>query len=93
MSRKTCAASSRISEDEMIKKVLKLEELLPRSNKRRMPRESAASASKILKQVCNHILVLQKEVDDLSNKLSHQLHYSSPSTSSVEMISNQDVDV
>ncbi|KAL9252799.1 Transcription factor PRE5-like protein [Drosera capensis] len=93
MSRKTCAASSRISKDEMIKKVLKLEELLPRSNKRRMPRGSAASASKILKQVCNHIQELQKEVDALSEKLSRQQYSSSPSTSSVEMISNEDVDV
>ncbi|KAL9270845.1 hypothetical protein AKJ16_DCAP08288 [Drosera capensis] len=74
--------SSRATEDKLINLILKLEVALSGSNQRHTPR---APASKILKQVCKHIQELQNQVDCLSTVVAHQL-------SSIEMISDQDID-
>ncbi|KAL3819393.1 hypothetical protein ACJIZ3_005298 [Penstemon smallii] len=58
---------SRITEDEAQELILKLQTLLPDSSSRC---NSKVSASNILKETCNYIKKLQKEVDDLSDRLT-----------------------
>ncbi|KAL0384953.1 UNVERIFIED_CONTAM: Transcription factor ILI5 [Sesamum radiatum] len=60
------ARVSRITEDEMNDLILKLQALLPDSS-------SMVSASKIVKETCNYLKKLHKEVDDLSERLSQLL--------------------
>ncbi|KAL9259564.1 Transcription factor PRE5-like protein, partial [Drosera capensis] len=79
--RKHSTGSSRMTEDKLINLILKLEVALSGSNQRHTTR---ASASKKLKQVCNHIQDLQNQVDHLSAVVAHQL-------SSIEMITDQDI--
>lgn len=59
--------ASRITENEMNDLILKLQPLLPDSSSRCNTR---VSASKILKETCNYLKKLHKEVDDLSEGLS-----------------------
>nr|AKN09606.1 basic helix-loop-helix transcription factor [Salvia miltiorrhiza] len=68
MSSSSRERSSRITEDEINDLILKLQPLLPdsRSNTR-------VSASMILKETCNYLKKLHKEVDDLSERLSQLL--------------------
>ncbi|KAJ3677352.1 hypothetical protein LUZ60_003076 [Juncus effusus] len=58
---------SRITEEEISELLLKLHALLPE-----VRRQGAhqASASKLLKETCNYIKSLHREVDDLSDRLS-----------------------
>nr|QDF82365.1 transcription factor ILI5 isoform X2 [Cymbidium goeringii]QDL88326.1 transcription factor ILI5 isoform X1 [Cymbidium ensifolium] len=58
---------SRITEDEMNELISKLQSLLPESRRRSVGR---ASASKLLKETCNYIKNLHREVEDLSDRLS-----------------------
>ncbi|KAI0499203.1 transcription factor ILI5-like [Dendrobium catenatum] len=58
---------SRITEDEINELISKLQSLLPESRRRSLGR---ASASKLLKETCNYIKNLHREVDDLSERLS-----------------------
>ncbi|KAL8529616.1 hypothetical protein ACS0TY_006879 [Phlomoides rotata] len=58
--------SSRITEDEINDLILKLQPLLSESSSS----NSKVSSSKILKETCNYLKKLHKEVDDLSEKLS-----------------------
>ncbi|WOL15501.1 transcription factor ILI5-like [Canna indica] len=58
---------SRISEEEMNELVSKLQSLLPETRRRGTGRTSAA---KLLKETCNYIKSLHREVDDLSDRLS-----------------------
>ncbi|XP_060194327.1 transcription factor PRE6-like [Lycium barbarum] len=62
--------SSRISDDQIIELVSKLQQLLPEIRNRR---SNKASASKVLQETCNYIRNLHKEVDDLSDRLSQLL--------------------
>ncbi|KAH7852738.1 hypothetical protein Vadar_028568 [Vaccinium darrowii] len=64
------AASSRISDDQIISLVSRLQQLLPEI---RNTRSSKVSASKVLQETCNYIRNLNKEVDDLSDRLSQLL--------------------
>ncbi|KAH6754837.1 activation-tagged 1 [Perilla frutescens var. hirtella] len=59
--------ASRITEDEINDLILKLQPLLPDSSSRC---HTKVSASKILKETCNYLKKLHKEVDDLSEGLS-----------------------
>ncbi|KAG5621630.1 hypothetical protein H5410_006848 [Solanum commersonii] len=62
--------TSRISDDQIIQLVSKLQQLLPEI---RNCRSNKASASKVLQETCNYIRNLHKEVDDLSDRLSQLL--------------------
>ncbi|KAH0451471.1 hypothetical protein IEQ34_018770 [Dendrobium chrysotoxum] len=58
---------SRITEDEINELISKLQSLLPEARRRSAGR---ASAAKLLKETCNYIKSLHREVDDLSDRLS-----------------------
>ncbi|PKA60469.1 Transcription factor bHLH135 [Apostasia shenzhenica] len=58
---------SRITEDEINELISKLQSLLPEARRSSVGR---ASASKLLKETCNYIKSLHREVDDLSDRLS-----------------------
>ncbi|KAJ4824179.1 hypothetical protein Tsubulata_011915 [Turnera subulata] len=60
----------KITEDELNDLIFRLQELLPQLNPRH---GSRVSASKLLKETCSYIRKLQKEVDDLSERLSRLL--------------------
>ncbi|KAK9271765.1 hypothetical protein L1049_002128 [Liquidambar formosana] len=64
------SGSSRISDDQIIELVSKLQQLLPEIRNRRSDK---VSASKVLQETCNYIRGLHKEVDDLSERLSQLL--------------------
>ncbi|CAI0399408.1 unnamed protein product [Linum tenue] len=79
------ASSSTMSEDEIITDlVLKLQALLPHLNPRQQTSRQA-QASKVLKETCSYIRKLEKEVDDLSGRLSQLLGTIDPN--------NQDFDL
>ncbi|XP_026665456.1 transcription factor ILI5-like isoform X2 [Phoenix dactylifera] len=61
---------SRITEEEINELISKLQSILPESRRRGTSR---ASASKLLKETCNYIKSLHREVDDLSDRLSDLL--------------------
>ncbi|CAD5177110.1 transcription factor ILI5-like [Musa acuminata AAA Group] len=58
---------SRVSEEEINELISKLQSLLPEARRRGGGR---ASAAKLLKETCNYIRSLNREVDDLSGRLS-----------------------
>ncbi|XP_022775580.1 transcription factor ILI3-like [Durio zibethinus] len=62
-------ASSRIIDVELNALILKLQTLLPQLNHGRNAR---VSATKVLNETCSYIRRLQKEVDDLSERLSQR---------------------
>ncbi|GMH26963.1 hypothetical protein Nepgr_028806 [Nepenthes gracilis] len=61
---------SRISDDQIMQLTSKLLQLLPDL---RNHRSGKISASKVLKETCNYIRSLQREKDDLSDRLSQIL--------------------
>uniref|UniRef100_A0A5B7BF00 Putative transcription factor PRE6 isoform X2 n=1 Tax=Davidia involucrata TaxID=16924 RepID=A0A5B7BF00_DAVIN len=65
------SSTSRITDDQIIELVSKLQQLLPDQLRNR--RSEKASASKVLQETCNYIRSLHKEVDDLSERLSQLL--------------------
>ncbi|KAK4712466.1 hypothetical protein R3W88_006979 [Solanum pinnatisectum] len=69
-SRHSSTGSSRISDEQIIELVSKLQQLLPEIRNRR---SSKASASKVLQETCNYIRNLNRQVDDLSDRLSQLL--------------------
>ncbi|KAJ9163630.1 hypothetical protein P3X46_023279 [Hevea brasiliensis] len=70
MSSRRSSGATKITEDEINELILKLQALLPQLNQRQ---SSRVSASKILKETCSYIRKLQREVDDLSERLSQLL--------------------
>ncbi|KAK8934458.1 Transcription factor bHLH135 [Platanthera zijinensis] len=58
---------NRITEAEINELISKLQSLLPEARRRSSGR---ASASKLLKETCNYIKNLHREVDGLSDRLS-----------------------
>ncbi|CAO2816272.1 unnamed protein product [Amaranthus hypochondriacus] len=64
------SGSSRISDDQIIQLVSKLQQLVPELRQRRADK---VSASKVLLETCNYIRNLQSEMDDLSDRLSQLL--------------------
>ncbi|XP_071707379.1 transcription factor PRE6-like [Rutidosis leptorrhynchoides] len=70
MSSRRSGTSSRITDDQIIELVSKLQQLLPEL---RSHRSKKASASKVLHETCNYVRSLHKEVDDLSDRLSRLL--------------------
>ncbi|CAK7322850.1 unnamed protein product [Dovyalis caffra] len=69
-SRSRQSGSSRISDDQILDLVTKLQQLLPEIRNRRSDKVSAA---KVLQETCNYIKSLHREVDDLSERLSELL--------------------
>ncbi|KAK4341691.1 hypothetical protein RND71_040192 [Anisodus tanguticus] len=69
-SRQSSSGSSRISDDQIIELVSKLQQFLPEIQTRR---SSKASASKVLQETCNYIRSLNREVNNLSDRLSQLL--------------------
>ncbi|XP_020089967.1 transcription factor ILI5-like isoform X1 [Ananas comosus] len=61
--------STRITEEEISELISKLQSLLPEGRRRGNSRMQA-SATKLLKETCNYIKSLHREVDDLSDRLS-----------------------
>ncbi|KAJ9187514.1 hypothetical protein P3X46_002960 [Hevea brasiliensis] len=61
---------SRISDDQIIDLVSKLQQLIPELRNRGSDK---VSASKVLQETCNYIRNLHREVDDLSDRLSQLL--------------------
>ncbi|KAL6493617.1 hypothetical protein OROGR_032396 [Orobanche gracilis] len=70
MSKRRATSVSRFTEDEVNDLILKLQSLLPEASSRR---NKNVQASNVLKETCNYIKNLQKEVDDLSERLSQLL--------------------
>ncbi|KAJ8753279.1 hypothetical protein K2173_019678 [Erythroxylum novogranatense] len=69
-SRSRQPGSSRISDDQILDLVTKLQQLVPEIRSRRSDKVSAA---KVLQETCNYIRNLHREVDDLSERLSELL--------------------
>ncbi|KGN63980.1 transcription factor PRE5 [Cucumis sativus] len=65
-------ASSKLGDDELKNLVSKLQTLLPQLN-HKPHNSSEVSAGEILKETCDYIKKLQREVDDLSERLWKQL--------------------
>ncbi|GMY15654.1 transcription factor PRE3 [Fagus crenata] len=64
------SGSSRITDDQINDLVSKLQQLLPEIRDRRSDKVSSA---KVLQETCNYIRSLNREVDDLSERLSELL--------------------
>ncbi|OAY31011.1 transcription factor ILI6 isoform X2 [Manihot esculenta] len=64
------SGSSRITDDQILDLVTKLQQLLPEIGNRLSDKVSAA---KVLQETCNYIRSLHREVDDLSERLSELL--------------------
>ncbi|BFG32743.1 hypothetical protein Pyn_16194 [Prunus yedoensis var. nudiflora] len=69
-SRRSSSRASKLADDEIKELVLKLKPLLPQLDHRR---NASVSASSILEETCSYIRRLNKEVDDLSQRLSQLL--------------------
>ncbi|KAL9270694.1 Transcription factor PRE5-like protein, partial [Drosera capensis] len=64
------SGSPRISDDQIIELITKLQQLVPELHHRR---SNKVSASKVLQETCTCIRSLHREVDDLSDRLSQLL--------------------
>ncbi|GAB2289624.1 Proteasome subunit beta type-1 [Dionaea muscipula] len=84
-SRQSAAGStgSRISEDQMNDLISKLQQLLPELHSRRSDK---VSAGRVLQETCNYIRSLQREVDDLSERLSEMLQNDDGNSASAALI-------
>ncbi|XP_039126116.1 transcription factor ILI6-like [Dioscorea cayenensis subsp. rotundata] len=69
-SRSRPSSSSRITDEQIIDLISKLQTLLPEAHTRNNDR---VPASKVLQDTCNYIRSLHQEVDDLSERLSELL--------------------
>ncbi|KAK1266963.1 Transcription factor [Acorus gramineus] len=76
--------ASRITEDEINELISRLQSLLPEARRRGASRQ--ASASKLLKETCNYIKNLHREVDDLSDRLSGLMASMDMSSAQAEVI-------
>ncbi|KAG2300447.1 hypothetical protein Bca52824_036919 [Brassica carinata] len=65
------SSSSRISDDQITDLISKLRQSIPEIRQNR--RSSTVSASKVLQETCNYIRNLNKEANDLSDRLSQLL--------------------
>ncbi|KAF5763818.1 putative transcription factor bHLH family [Helianthus annuus] len=69
-SRQLSSGASRITDDQIIQLISKLQQLLPGT---RIQRSNKSSASKVLQETCSYVRSLHQEVDDLSDRLSQLL--------------------
>nr|XP_043632732.1 transcription factor PRE6-like [Erigeron canadensis] len=70
MSSRRSGGTPRITDEQIVDLVSKLQQLVPELRNRR---SNKASASKVLQETCNYVRHLHKEVDDLSDRLSRLL--------------------
>ncbi|CAA7031339.1 unnamed protein product [Microthlaspi erraticum] len=71
-------SSSRISDDQITDLISKLRQSIPEIRQNR--RSNTVSASKVLQETCNYIRNLNKEADDLSDRLSQLLETIDPNS-------------
>ncbi|MFQ6656068.1 hypothetical protein Gotur_026334 [Gossypium turneri] len=81
-------ASNKITDDELNALILRLATLLPQLNHGPHGRVASSSTTKILKETCSYIRRLQKEVDDLSERLSQCLDSMDITSSDAEFLTN-----
>ncbi|GAB2213143.1 hypothetical protein Droror1_Dr00021163 [Drosera rotundifolia] len=77
------AGGSRITEEQINDLISKLQQLLPELNSRRSDKVTAA---RVLQETCNYIKTLQREVGDLSERLSEMLENSDGDSASAALI-------
>ncbi|CAF2346660.1 hypothetical protein BRARA_J01975 [Brassica rapa] len=78
------SSSSRISDDQITDLISKLRQSIPEIRQNR--RSSTVSASKVLQETCNYIRNLNKEADDLSDRLSQLLETIDPNSPQAAII-------
>ncbi|KFK25753.1 unnamed protein product [Arabis nemorensis] len=83
-SRRSRQASSRISDDQITDLISKLRQSIPEIRQNR--RSNTVSASKVLQETCNYIRNLNKEADDLSDRLSQLLETIDPNSPQAAII-------
>uniref|UniRef100_A0A1J3GQ62 Transcription factor PRE2 n=1 Tax=Noccaea caerulescens TaxID=107243 RepID=A0A1J3GQ62_NOCCA len=77
-------SSSRISDDQITDLISKLRQSIPEIRQNR--RSNTVSASKVLQETCNYIRNLNKEADDLSDRLSQLLETIDPNSPQAAII-------
>uniref|UniRef100_A0A1J3CHC7 Transcription factor PRE2 n=1 Tax=Noccaea caerulescens TaxID=107243 RepID=A0A1J3CHC7_NOCCA len=77
-------SSSRISDDQITDLISKLRQSIPEI--RQNSRSNTVSASKVLQETCNYIRNLNKEADDLSDRLSQLLETIDPNSPQAAII-------
>ncbi|KAF8083219.1 hypothetical protein N665_0787s0001 [Sinapis alba] len=77
-------SSSRISDDQITDLISKLRQSIPEIRQNRG--SSTVSASKVLQETCNYIRNLNKEADDLSDRLSQLLETIDPNSPQAAII-------
>ncbi|ESQ41486.1 hypothetical protein EUTSA_v10015131mg [Eutrema salsugineum] len=78
------SSSSRISDDQITDLISKLRQSIPEIRQNR--RSNTVSASKVLQETCNYIRNLNKEADDLSDRLSQLLETIDPNSPQAAII-------
>ncbi|KAG2245091.1 hypothetical protein Bca52824_093075 [Brassica carinata] len=78
------SSSSRINDDQITDLISKLRQSIPEIRQNR--RSNTVSASKVLQETCNYIRNLNKEADDLSDRLSQLLETIDPNSPQAAII-------
>ncbi|XP_018475312.1 transcription factor PRE2-like [Raphanus sativus] len=78
------SSSSRINDDQITDLISKLRQSIPEIRQNR--RSNTVSASKVLQETCNYIRNLNKEADDLSDRLSQLLETIDPNSPQAAVI-------
>ncbi|XP_059444266.1 transcription factor PRE4-like [Corylus avellana] len=82
--RRSSSRTSNATEEEINDLVLKLQTLLPSRHNQR--RNRTPTASKVLNETCTYLKRLQKEVDDLSERLAQLLDSVDTTAVDIELI-------
>ncbi|KAF6159985.1 hypothetical protein GIB67_033069 [Kingdonia uniflora] len=82
-SRQSGGSRDNISDDQINDLVIKLQQLLPELRRRSSDR---ASSAKVLQETCKYIKSLQREVGDLSERLSELLETTDTSSDQAAII-------
>ncbi|RWW06134.1 hypothetical protein GW17_00030556 [Ensete ventricosum] len=84
---------SRISEEDIKELISMLQSLLPETRHRRRRSSSSsssseprASAAKLLKETCNYIKSLHREIDDLSDRLAELITTMDMNSAEAELV-------
>ncbi|KAJ0988567.1 hypothetical protein J5N97_006923 [Dioscorea zingiberensis] len=78
-------SSSRITDDQITDLISKLQTLLPESH---IQSGSRVSSARVLQEICNYIRSLQREVGDLSERISEFLSTADMSSAEAAIIRN-----
>ncbi|KAG6601421.1 Transcription factor PRE6, partial [Cucurbita argyrosperma subsp. sororia] len=88
-SRRSPLPSTTISDHQIADLISKLHQLIPQIRNRPSSSSSSSStvsASKVLQETCNFIRSLEREVDDLSERLSELLASTDPETAQAAIL-------